>query len=47
MRVTASDGDVRMVEPGGIWQMEDVAGEGHASEVVGDQPVVLAIVQLD
>ncbi len=46
MRVTAGNGEARIVEPGGIWCMEDVTGQGHASEVLDDQPVELAIVQL-
>ncbi|MBF9036304.1 hypothetical protein HKCCE2091_18830 [Rhodobacterales bacterium HKCCE2091] len=46
MRVTAGNGTVRMIEPGGVWQMEDTEGAGHGSEVVGDDPVRLAIVQL-
>ena len=47
MKVTAGTGEVREVGPGGIWLMEDVAGSGHRSEVLGDAPVRLAIVQLD
>ena len=46
MRVRSSTGDVRIVEPGGMWHMADTSGAGHASEVVGDEPVRLAIVQL-
>lgn len=47
MKVTAGTGEVREVGPGGIWLMEDVRGSGHHSEVLGDAPVRLAIVQLD
>lgn len=47
MRVTAGDGEVREVGPGGIWRMEDTTGSGHFSEVIGDEPARLAIVQLD
>jgi hypothetical protein len=46
MRVRAGDGEERIIEPGGIWQMEDTSGGGHASAVIGDQPVRLAIIQL-
>lgn len=47
MRVTAGDGSVREVTPGGIWRMEDIRGSGHRSEVVGDAPCQLVIVQLE
>ena len=47
MRVTAGDGEVREIGPGGIWRMEDVTGSGHQSEVIGNAPARLAIVQLD
>ena len=47
MRVTAGDGEVRDIGPGGIWRMEDVTGSGHHSEVIGGAPARLAIVQLE
>lgn len=47
LRVEAGDGEVREVEPGGIWRMEDVTGPGHRTAVIGSAPVELAIVQLD
>jgi len=47
LRVTAGSGEVRDVAPGGIFEMADLTGEGHASEVVGDEPVRLAVVQFD
>ena len=47
LRVTAGDGEVREVEPGGIWRMEDTTGPGHVTEVIGDEPARLAIVQLE
>lgn len=31
---------------GAIWRMEDVAGSGHTTTVIGDEDVRLAIVQL-
>ncbi|GGC17692.1 hypothetical protein GCM10011363_37810 [Marivita lacus] len=31
---------------GAIWRMEDVAGSGHTTTVLGDEDVRLAIVQL-
>ena len=47
LRVEAGDGEVREIGPGGIWRMEDVAGSGHTTTVVGDEDVRLAIVQFD
>ena len=47
MLVTAGNGEERPVKPGGIWLMEDITGEGHASRVVGTENAHLAIVQLD
>lgn len=45
LRVEAGNGEIRDVESGGIWRMEDVAGRGHKSSVVGTENVELAIVQ--
>ncbi|MCW3781027.1 cupin domain-containing protein [Defluviimonas salinarum] len=47
LRVEAGDGEVREIGPGGIWRMEDVAGSGHTTAVLGDEEVRLAIVQLE
>lgn len=47
LRVTAGDGDVREFGAGAIWRMEDVAGSGHTTTVLGDDDVYAAIVQLD
>ncbi|WP_116131862.1 cupin domain-containing protein [Tropicimonas sp. IMCC34043] len=46
MRIEAGDGEVREIGPGGIWRMEDVAGAGHISSVLGHEAVQLAIVQI-
>lgn len=46
VRVEAGSGDVREFGAGAIWRMEDVAGSGHSTTVVGDEDVLLAIVQL-
>lgn len=46
LRVEAGDGDVREFGAGAIWRMEDVAGSGHTTTVLGDEDVRLAIVQL-
>jgi quercetin dioxygenase-like cupin family protein len=46
LKVTASDGEVRTIEPGKIWIMSDTGGKGHRSEVVSDEPFEAAIVFL-
>lgn len=46
IRVEASNGDVRDIEAGGVWRMEDVEGPGHRTTVIGEDEVRLAIVQL-
>ena len=47
MRVTAGNGEVREIGPGGIWRMEDTTGSGHHSEVLGEESAHLAVVQLE
>ena len=46
LKVTASDGDVRVIEPGMIWLMTDTQGKGHESEVVSSVPFEAVIVFL-
>ncbi len=46
LRVQAGDGAVREFGVGAIWRMEDVAGTGHTTTVLGEEDVRLAIVQL-
>lgn len=46
LRVDAGDGAVREFGAGAIWRMEDVAGSGHTTTVLGDEDLRLAIVQL-
>jgi quercetin dioxygenase-like cupin family protein len=46
VRVEAGDGEIREFGVGAIWRMEDVAGSGHTTWALGDEPVKLAIVQL-
>lgn len=46
LRVEAGDGEVREFGAGAVWRMEDVAGAGHTTTVLGDDDVRLAIVQL-
>ena len=47
LKVTASNGDTRLVEVGSVWQMEDVTGKGHWSEVASPVPFDAAIIVLD
>jgi hypothetical protein len=47
LKVTASDGEVRLVEAGSVWQMEDVTGKGHWSEVATPVPFDAVIILLD
>ena len=46
VQIEAGDGERRELGPGGIWLMEDVAGEGHATRVVSAEECRLAVVQL-
>jgi quercetin dioxygenase-like cupin family protein len=38
--------EVRRMGPGGIVLLEDTTGKGHATRVIGDEDVLLALVQL-
>ncbi len=44
--VTVSDGEVRRFTPGSIALAEDMSSKGHASRVVGNDDLLVAIVQL-
>lgn len=46
MEFQASDGAVHRVEPGSAMLLEDTAGRGHRSRVIGDGDALLAAVQL-
>ena len=46
VKVTASDGAIRMIEPGTIWLMTDTQGKGHESEVVSAVPFEAVLVFL-
>ena len=46
LKVTASDGETRVIETGDSWLMADTRGKGHATEVVSDKPCDAAIVLL-
>jgi quercetin dioxygenase-like cupin family protein len=38
LKVTASDGDFRVIKAGDAWLMTDTQGKGHESKVVSDNP---------
>ena len=44
--ITVEDGSTRRTSPGDVCLAEDTTGKGHRSRVVGDEPLVLAIVSL-
>ena len=46
MDFEASNGDVRRILPGSALLLEDTAGRGHSSRVVGDRPATLAVVRV-
>jgi len=45
--VKVSDGERRVFGPGSVVLVEDVAGKGHVTRVVGSEGVLTAIVQLE
>ena len=45
--VKVSEGESRVFGPGSIVLVEDVAGKGHVTRVVGSEGVLTAIVQLE
>ncbi len=45
-RIEAGNGEFREFGQGAIWWMADTTGSGHQTTVLGDAPVLLAIVQL-
>ena len=38
LKVTASDGEVRVIKAGDVWLMTDTRGKGHESAVASDNP---------
>ncbi len=46
-RIEAGNGELREFGPGAIWWMADTGGSGHKTTVLGNEPVNLAIVQLE
>ncbi|MGI3185262.1 cupin domain-containing protein [Nioella aestuarii] len=47
VRVTASDGEARVIGKGDVWRMEDTHGKGHHTAVISDEPFEAALVQFD
>lgn len=47
VKVTASDGETRVIGPCDIWRMEDKFGKGHHTEVISDEDFDAMIVQFD
>jgi hypothetical protein len=47
IEVEVSDGEVRRFGPGSVTLVEDTAGKGHRSKVLGSASVLAAVVQLD
>lgn len=47
VRVTASDGEARVIAKGDVWRMEDTHGKGHHTCVIGDQAFEAMVVQFD
>lgn len=47
VRVTASDGEARLIGPGDVWHMEDKHGKGHHTAVTGDEDFLAVIIQYE
>lgn len=45
-RVTASDGDMRVIGPGDVWLMSDTHGTGHNTQVISEDAFECVMVQL-
>jgi hypothetical protein len=45
VRVTASDGDSRVIGPGDVWMMEDTHGKGHHTQVISEDDFECVMVQ--
>jgi len=42
-----SDGEIRQFGPGSITLVEDTSGKGHKSKALGNDKIVLAVIQLE
>lgn len=47
VELTTSDGEKRFFKAGDVFLLEDTAGKGHQTRVLGNQDYVAAIVQLE
>ncbi len=45
VKVTASDGDARLIGPGDVWHMEDTHGKGHHTVVTSKEDLEAVIIQ--
>jgi hypothetical protein len=45
--ITASDGEVRLFGPGSLLLLDDTAGKGHATRIVGEQDGLVFAVALE
>jgi mannose-6-phosphate isomerase-like protein (cupin superfamily) len=46
IEVGVSDGEIRLIGPGSVVELEDTGGKGHVTRVIGDEDVLAAVVQL-
>jgi quercetin dioxygenase-like cupin family protein len=46
LQITVSDGEKRLFRSGDVFLLEDTAGKGHQTRVVGDVDYIAAIIQL-
>ena len=42
---TVGDGDVRQFAAGDVLHLQDITGKGHCTEVIGEEDLVIAVVQ--
>lgn len=47
VRVTASDGEARIIGPGDVWHMQDRHGKGHHTVVTSREDFESVIIQLE
>ena len=47
MEIGLGDGTLHRFKPGDILLLENTTGQGHTTRVIGDEPVILALVQLE
>ena len=47
LEVEVSGGEVRQTSAGAVYVVEDLLGKGHVTRVVGDEPVIGALVRFE